>query len=126
MSDISPNWSAAEIAMIALFMCWPGIAVGLVLGALGWPRHRLWGGALGAIAGFVLLAGYWHVYLATNLSLNLKPAPAAWMALGVCWPGPLLGALAGAALWRPQRLSGALFGAAAGFVLWLHAWYLLS
>src|ERR1700674_4664437 len=94
MSDISLNWSAAEIAMIALFMCWPGIAVGLVLGALGWPRHRLWGGALGAIAGFVLLAGYWHVYLATNLSLNLKPAPAAWMALGVCWPGPLLGALA--------------------------------
>ena len=121
----SLNFSPADIVMIALFLCRPGIVVGLVVGALGWPRHSLWGGVLGAIAGFVLLAGYWHVYLATNLSLSLKPAPAAWAALGVCWPGPLLDALAGAALWRPQRLSGTLFGASAGFVLWLYASYLL-
>ena len=52
-------------------------------------------------------------------------AQTAWAALGVCWPGPLLGALAGAALWHPQRLAGALFGASAGFVLWLYASYLL-
>ncbi|MGP0093449.1 MAG: hypothetical protein ACLPKB_26440 [Xanthobacteraceae bacterium] len=126
MSDISLNWSPADIALVALFMCSPGIAGGLVAGALGWPRHRLRGGALGAIIGFVLLVGYWHVYLASNLSLNLDPAPAAWTALGVSWPGVLLGALAGAVLWRPQRLSGAFFGASAGFVLWLHGWYLLG
>jgi hypothetical protein len=123
MSDISLNWSAADLAALALLICWPGLAVGLVVGALGWPGHRWWGGALGAAAGFVLLGGYWHVYLASNLSLDLGPARAAWSSLGVAWPGPILGALAGAALWRPQRLSGALFGACAGFVLWLHAWY---
>lgn len=124
MSDISLNWSPADIALIGLFVCWPGIAVGLLVGALGWPGHRCRGGALGALVGLALLLGYWHVYLATNMSLDLGPARAAWTALGVSWPGPLLGALAGAALWRPQRLAGALFGAGAGFVLWLDAWYL--
>jgi hypothetical protein len=122
----SLHFSPAEIALIALILGWPGLAVGLVVGALGWPEQRLWGGALGALAGFVLLLGYWHVYLATNMSLDLGPARAAWAALDVSWPGPLLGALAGTALWRPQRLSGALFGAGTGFVLWLNAWYLLG
>jgi hypothetical protein len=50
----SLNFSPADIVMIALFLCWPGIVVGLVVGAIGWPRHRLWGGVLGALAGAAL------------------------------------------------------------------------
>jgi Na+/proline symporter len=34
-------------------------------------------------------------------------------------PGILLGAIAGALLWRRRRIAGALLGAVVGFVLWL-------
>jgi Na+/proline symporter len=41
-------------------------------------------------------------------------------------PGLLLGAIAGALLWRRQRVAGGLLGAIAGFVLWLAGWMVLK
>ena len=40
-------------------------------------------------------------------------------------PGLLLGAVAGALLWRTRHLAGALLGAIAGFIAWLTGWMLL-
>jgi Na+/proline symporter len=41
-------------------------------------------------------------------------------------PGFLLGAIPGALLWRRHRITGALVGAAAGFVLWLIGWMMIK
>jgi Na+/proline symporter len=41
-------------------------------------------------------------------------------------PGLLLGAIAGALLWRRHRLIGGLLGAVAGFILWLTGWAVLK
>ncbi len=40
-------------------------------------------------------------------------------------PGIVLGAIAGALLWRRRRIGGGLIGAIAGFILWLTGWMLL-
>jgi Na+/proline symporter len=40
-------------------------------------------------------------------------------------PGLLLGAIAGALLWRRRRVAGGVLGAVAGFVLWLAGWMVL-
>ena len=41
-------------------------------------------------------------------------------------PGFLLGAIAGALLWRKHRLAGALLGAVLGFALWLAGWLVVK
>jgi hypothetical protein len=41
-------------------------------------------------------------------------------------PGLLLGAIAGALLWRGHRVAGGVLGAGAGFVLWLGGWMVLK
>jgi len=35
----------------------PGAAIGAVLGAVLWRRHRLWGALIGAVVGFALWLG---------------------------------------------------------------------
>jgi Na+/proline symporter len=40
-------------------------------------------------------------------------------------PGLMLGAIAGALLWRGHRVAGAVLGAVAGLVLWLAGWIAL-
>lgn len=54
MSDISLNWGPLDWAEIGLFVGAPGLVVGLLLGAIAWRRHRIWGALLGAIGGLGL------------------------------------------------------------------------
>ena len=54
MSDIGLDWGPFGIAMIALIIGAPGLALGVVIGALAWRRHRVWGALLGAFVGFAL------------------------------------------------------------------------
>lgn len=55
MSDISFEFTWYELALVALLFSSPGLVLGCVLGAVAWRRHRIYGGALGAIIGAVLL-----------------------------------------------------------------------
>jgi Na+/proline symporter len=41
-------------------------------------------------------------------------------------PGLLLGAIAGALLWRKRRLAGGFAGAVVGFVAWLTGWMVMK
>jgi Na+/proline symporter len=55
MSDIGLDWGPLDLTLIALIIGAPG----LVIGAVSWPRHRIYGALLGAAAGLVLwLAGF--------------------------------------------------------------------
>jgi hypothetical protein len=126
MSDISFNWGPLDYAMIALFMCGPGALLGLTAGAVLWHGHRVRGALFGGIAGFLLLMGYWHVYIESSLSRSDGPGMAALKSLTVAWPGVAIGGIAGAWLCRKHRPAGAIAGAAAGFVLWLYGWWLLA
>jgi hypothetical protein len=59
MSDIGLDWGPFDIAMIALTIGAPGLAVGAAVGVLAWRRHRLWGVVLGAVGGLLIwLAGF--------------------------------------------------------------------
>ena len=126
MSDIALNFDVFDYALIALIMCGPGAVLGLVIGAIGWREHRIWGGILGAIEGFALLLGYFLVYLGSNLSLSDGPAHAALKSLAVAWPGIVIGGAVAAYAWRGHRMLGAIAGAPAGFVAWLFGWWLLA
>ena len=125
MSDISLNWTVLDYIMIAVILCGPGALIGLVVGAVGWREHRILGGMLGAIEGFVLLFCYLHVYMGSSLSVSDSPEQAAFKALAVTWPGVAIGGAAAAYFWRGHRILGAMAGAPAGFVLWLYGWWLL-
>ena len=126
MSDISLNFSAFDYALIALILCGPGALLGLLIGAAGWNEHRVLGAVLGALEGFLVSAGYFHVYLESSLSRSDGAAAAVVKALVVAWPGIAIGAIAAACLWRHHRLLGSVAGAAAGFVLWLYGWWLVA
>ncbi len=40
MSDIGLDWGPLDYALITLLVGWPGLAIGLALGAIAWRRHR--------------------------------------------------------------------------------------
>jgi Na+/proline symporter len=54
MSDIGLAWGPIDIAIIALIIGAPGVASGVVLGAILWRRRRMLGALLGAFIGLTL------------------------------------------------------------------------
>jgi hypothetical protein len=62
----------------------------------------------------------------SDISLNWDFADYALLAFLIGWPGLLLGALAGAVLWRRHRLFGAAIGALVGCGLWMVGWLYLN
>jgi Na+/proline symporter len=59
MSDIGILNDPLSIAFIALLFGSPGLAIGGILGAVAWRRHRIAGALIGAGVGFaVWLAGW--------------------------------------------------------------------
>jgi Na+/proline symporter len=60
----------------------------------------------------------------SDIGLNFSPAAWAAIALFIGWPGLLVGAIAGALLWRRRRIAGAVLGAVIGFAAVLGAFYL--
>jgi Na+/proline symporter len=61
MSDIGILNDPLSLIAIALIFGSPGLLLGGIAGALLWRRHRVGGGVLGAIAGFVLWLAGWMV-----------------------------------------------------------------
>jgi len=58
MSDIDFKFTWWELVLYSPIFGWPGLLIGAFLGALGLKRHRISGGALGAILGnFAWAAG---------------------------------------------------------------------
>jgi hypothetical protein len=66
MSDIGILNDPLSVAFILLLLGAPGVPIGAIAGALIWRRHRLWGAALGAVAGFGLWLLGW-LYFTGNL-----------------------------------------------------------
>jgi Na+/proline symporter len=66
MSDIGILNGPLSIAFIALLIGSPGLALGAVAGALIWRRHRRWGPASGALAGFSICLLGW-LFFTDNL-----------------------------------------------------------
>jgi Na+/proline symporter len=54
VSDIGILNDPVSLMVIALLFGCPGLLLGGIPGALLWRRHRIAGGLLGAVAGFVL------------------------------------------------------------------------
>ena len=52
MSDIGILNDPVSLALMALLLGSPGLALGALAGALAWRRRRLTGAALGALASF--------------------------------------------------------------------------
>ena len=61
MSDIGILNDPVSLIAIALLLGSPGILLGAIPGALLWRRHRIAGGLLGAVVGFVLCLIGWLV-----------------------------------------------------------------
>jgi hypothetical protein len=60
VSDIGLGWGPLDIAVLALIIGSPGLAVGTGLGALTWRSHRAWGALIGAAVGLAAwLAGFY-------------------------------------------------------------------
>ncbi len=57
MSDISIEFAWYELLIVALFLGWPGLLLGTVLGAVAWRRHRAYGALIGSSGGFALWLG---------------------------------------------------------------------
>lgn len=51
MSDIGILNSPLSIALLALLLGSPGLAIGAIIGALAWRGRRIWGALTGAVAG---------------------------------------------------------------------------
>ena len=66
MSDIGILNDPVSLALMALLLGSPGLALGALAGALIWRRRRLTGGALGALAGFGARLTGW-LYFTGNL-----------------------------------------------------------
>ena len=54
MSDIGILNDPVSLVVIALLFGSPGLLLGGIPGALVWRRHRIAGGLLGAVVGFIL------------------------------------------------------------------------
>jgi hypothetical protein len=61
VSDIGILNDPVSLIAIALLLGSPGILLGAIPGALLWRRHRIAGGLLGAVVGFVLCLIGWLV-----------------------------------------------------------------
>lgn len=67
MSDIGPIFSTADLLLMALVGCAPGLVIGAALGA--WfgvgrnPGRRLRGATIVGLTGFVLAFAGWWIYL---------------------------------------------------------------
>ncbi len=60
MSDIGILSGWQSLAVICLIFGAPGAALGAIIGALGWPCHRIWGIVVGAMVGLTIsLSGMW-------------------------------------------------------------------
>jgi Na+/proline symporter len=59
VSDIGILNDPVSLIAIALLFGSPGLLLGGIPGALVWRRHRVAGGLLGAIAGFVIWLAGW-------------------------------------------------------------------
>ena len=59
MSDIGILNDPVSMALMALILGSPGLAVGGLIGALAWRHHRIAGALLGAVLGFVLWLAGW-------------------------------------------------------------------
>jgi hypothetical protein len=57
MSDIGLTFGPLDIALIALIIGAPGLAIGAMVGAIGWRRRRVRGALIGAAIGFALWLG---------------------------------------------------------------------
>ncbi|MGH6727884.1 MAG: hypothetical protein ACREB8_15280 [Pseudolabrys sp.] len=66
MSDIGILNGPFDLVLIGLILGSPGLPVGTIVGALAWRRHRIFGAALGALAGFGLCLLGW-LYFSDNL-----------------------------------------------------------
>ena len=66
MSDVGILNSPNAILMVLLILGSPGIAIGLIAGAVLWRGHRVWGAGLGAAIGFGLWLLGWF-YFTDNL-----------------------------------------------------------
>ena len=61
MSDIGILNDPVSLIAITLLFGSPGLLLGGIPGALAWRRHRVAGGLLGAIAGFVIWLAGWMI-----------------------------------------------------------------
>jgi Na+/proline symporter len=61
VSDIGILNDPVSLLIIALLFGSPGLVLGAIAGAWSWRRHRIAGGLLGAIAGFVIWLTGWMV-----------------------------------------------------------------
>ena len=59
MSDIGILNSPLSIALLALLLGSPGLAIGAIAGALAWRGHRIWGALIGAGVGWGLWLTGW-------------------------------------------------------------------
>ncbi len=57
MSDISIEFTWAQLALIVLIIGWPGLVFGAVGGGLLWRRHPAPGVVVGALLGLTLWTG---------------------------------------------------------------------
>ncbi|GAM97288.1 hypothetical protein U91I_00913 [alpha proteobacterium U9-1i] len=55
MSDISIQFTWFEWIMLAFVIGWPGLLVGVAIGALAWKRRRWAGSTLGGLAGLLIV-----------------------------------------------------------------------
>ncbi|CAN5375046.1 hypothetical protein BH11PSE4_BH11PSE4_31320 [soil metagenome] len=122
MSDIGLNWNAIDLIAIALASCSPGLLAGLLLGAIGWRGHRLAGGAIGALAGFMLTAATLFFCFRSRIAQEDGLDGAALLALRVSLPGMLIGGVAASWHFGERRIVAGLAGAAIGGVAWLGGW----
>jgi hypothetical protein len=122
MSDIGLHWNAIDLIAITLASCSPGLLAGLLLGAIGWRRHRLAGGAIGALAGVVLAAATLFFCFRSRIAQENGLDGAALLALRVSLPGMLIGGMAASWRFGERWIVAALAGAAIGGVAWLGGW----
>ena len=59
MSDISFKFDTLTLLLIVIYLAWPGLVLGAIIGALAWRRHWIWGGLIGAVLGLALWFGGW-------------------------------------------------------------------
>jgi Na+/proline symporter len=62
----------------------------------------------------------------SDIGILSDPVSQIEIALLLGSPGLLLGATAGALLWKRHRFAGALLGAVVGLVLWLTRWLMVN
>jgi hypothetical protein len=104
----------------------PMILAGALSGALIWRRHRVWGGALGAVAGWALGVGAFFAWSDGPTSRHLSYWPALAAGTGRALPGLALGAALGAWLGRRDRTAGATLGALGGGAASLAGWTMIA